>query len=144
MIRNATERDIPDIIRMGHEFMETSAYSRHLTENHECMATMARRLIGQSSGALLVSEEDDALVGMIGMFAFPHHFSGEIIAGEVIWWVAPTHRGTGLRLFRAAEQWAKSVGAKRIQMIAPNPSVGKIYERMGYEQIETAYQRSVQ
>lgn len=144
MIRNANQIDIPRIIEMGHQFIVTSEYLCHVGENHEQISALALKLITDDNGALLVAtDRGDRVVGMIGMLAFSHHISGELIAGEIIWWVEPEHRGLGLKLFRAAEKWAIGHGVKRIQMIAPNDGVGKIYARMGYTPIEVAYQRDV-
>jgi hypothetical protein len=44
---------------------------------------------------------------------------------------------------RAAEDEARRCGAKSMQMIAPDPRVGKLYERIGYSYIESSYQRSL-
>ncbi len=81
--------------------------------------------------------------GMIAMLAYDHPFSGERIAFEVVWWVDPEARGDGLRLLRAAEEWARDQGIKKMQMIAPNERVGVLYQRLGYLPVETSFQRSL-
>jgi hypothetical protein len=35
------------------------------------------------------------------------------------------------------------MGAVKLFMIAPTPDVGQLYERLGYESLETTYQRAL-
>jgi GNAT superfamily N-acetyltransferase len=65
------------------------------------------------------------------------------MAFEVVWWVEPEARGDGVRLLRAAEDWAIEQGIGKMQMVAPNERVGALYERMGYLPVETSYQRTL-
>lgn len=143
MIREATIEDVPAIADMGLDFLATDDYQGVLSENRAQIEATSRFLITDQNGVIFVAETPVGLVGMISMLAFTHHFSGERVAGELVWWVKPAHRGIGIRLLRRAEQWAAESGARRIQMIAPNESVAHIYERLGYTMIETAYQRTV-
>lgn len=140
MIRGARLDDIPALIRMGKKFRH-AAYRRHLAENPEQMRRMAAQLIG--ADGLLVMEHDREITGMLGFLVFPHFLSGELVAAEVFWWVEPQHRGDGLKLLREAERRARAAGAKRMQMIAPNQRVASLYSRLGYEFVESAYQRSL-
>ena len=142
MIRHATLDDVPAITAMGGQLIQ-SEYREILRENPAQMADVAIRLIESESGAVLVDEVNDAVVGMIGMFSTPHLLTGEIVAGELFWWVDPLHRGRGLRLLKQAEQWAHAKGATRIQMVAPNDRVGQLYARMGYLRMETSYQKDI-
>jgi GNAT superfamily N-acetyltransferase len=92
---------------------------------------------------ILVSGSDATITGMIAMLAYDHPFSGERMAFEVVWWVEPEARGDGVRLLRAAEDWAMEQGIGKMQMVAPNERVGALYERLGYLPVETSYQRSL-
>lgn len=141
MIREATPQDVPRLIEMGERFHRESTYGKHLAENHRQFQLLAKKIV--AAGGVLVIESEGQLVGMIGYFIFPHFLSAEIIAGEVFWWVEPEHRGEGKALLKAAEWKAKSDGAQKMQMIAPNPRVGKLYERIGYEFVESAYQKTL-
>jgi hypothetical protein len=44
---------------------------------------------------------------------------------------------------RHADTWAAAHHAARIQMVAPTPDIGRLYERFGYAALETVYQRHV-
>ena len=139
LVRAATPADIPRILEMGHRFNAESPYRAVLQVTDGAMESLARKLI--VSGWLLLSEADSEAVGMIGFYVYPHFLSGEIVAGEIFWWMEPEHRGAGRALLKAAEAEAKKCGAKSMQMIAPDPRVGKLYERIGYRYIESSYQR---
>lgn len=143
MIRVATAADIPRLIEMGTHFMAETSYGKRLGNNPDQMATIGAQLIENEQGVLFVAEQDGELVGMIGALCFAHHISGERVAAEVFWWVEPSFRGCGVRLMKRAEQWAKAAGAVRFQMVSPSPEVGALYERMGYEPIEVAYERAL-
>lgn len=140
MIRFAVLPDVPRLVEMGRRFRRESNYGSMIGENPEQMARTAAQLI-ESAGGVLVSERGGELVGMLGFVVFPHFLSGEIVAGEVMWWVEPEHRGDGLKLLRAAESAARARGAVKMHMIAPTEQVGAIYRRLGYELVESTFQR---
>jgi GNAT superfamily N-acetyltransferase len=141
MIRLAAEPDIPRLVEMGRRFREETGYRAHIAENPAKMAQLAAQLA--ANGGLLVSERDGRLVGMLGYILFDHFLSGEMVAGEVFWWVEPEHRGAGVRLLIEAERRARAAGASRMQMIAPTDKVGQFYQRVGYEYVESAYQKNL-
>ncbi len=131
--------DIPRLVEMGEHFHSSSTYSKYLSGNPEQMRKCAEKVL--EGDGLIVSERGGQVTGMLGYIVFPHFMSGEVMGGEVFWWVEPNHRGEGLKLLRAAEKCARSSGAKRFQMIAPSEEVEKIYEQMGYEYVESTYQK---
>jgi GNAT superfamily N-acetyltransferase len=141
MMRLAQLADVPRLVEMGQRFRAETSYSRHLTENPEQMGTMAAFLIERNG--VVVSERAGQVVGMLGYLLYPHFLSGEMVAGEVFWWVEPEHRGEGVKLLRDAERRAKLAGAVRMQMIAPTDKAAALYRRFGYEFVEAAYQRTL-
>lgn len=142
IIRRAAERDIPGIVEMGMEFHDTSEYKDYLKVSPLAISALATNLLAkpESESCILVLEKGNQLLGMIALLAFTHPFTGELTAGELVWWVSPEVRGYGVRLLRAAEKWARSAGAKYLQMVAPNEHVAHFYERLGYRLIESNYQ----
>lgn len=139
MIRFAIATEVPRLVEMGLRFRRETGYAQHLAENPVQMAVLAEQLAAAES--ILVTERAGAIVGMIGFVVYPHFLSGETIAGEVFWWVEPEHRGEGVKLLRAFEETARKRGARLVQMIAPTPNVAKLYERLGYGFVESAYQK---
>lgn len=143
VIREATEADIPRLIEMGERFLTETVYRGRVAVNPSAMARTVARLLVSDGGAVFVSERDHTVVGMIGMLVFEHPITGEITASELFWWVEPEARGTGIRLLKRGEQWARDAGAERIHMIAPTSDVGRLYERLGYTALETTYERAL-
>jgi len=142
MIRDATIADVPALVAMGQQF-RAELYAETLGDNPAQLAAMASHLITSADGLLLVAEDAGALVAMIGFLIFPHFLSGERTGAEVFWYVDPAKRGIGVRLLKRAEAWAIAHGVARIQLVAPTRDVGVLYERLGYQPMETAYMRTV-
>jgi len=142
VIRHATLDDVPAIVRMGQQFIQTD-YRHIVRENPEQMAALVTMLIEGEHGTVFVIDHEDDVVGMIGILCTTHCISGDMFAGELFWWVNPDQRGNGVRLLRKAESWAIKRGAKTIQMIAPNEQVGHLYARMGYAPVEMSYQKFI-
>lgn len=141
--RPATLADVNDIVAMGGRFRAQSVYRDRVADNPAQVRALTERMVSGPDSVVLVAEDVDGLAGMLAILTFPHHMSGERIAGEVAWWVEPAKRGIGLRLLREAERWARAQGATAIQMIAPTPDVEAIYSRLGYEPIERTFQRRI-
>lgn len=139
MMRTATAEDVPRIVELGCRFLTESGYAAHLTPDPIQMATTMAWLLADPMRAIFLSEADGVVTGGIGIFVYTHALSGKPTAVEVFWYVAPEHRGQGIRLLVKAERWAKDAGATTLQMIAPTPEVERFYERRGYAKVETTY-----
>ncbi len=140
MIRRATADDTGRLIEMGQRFVRETTYNGIIAIDPERMARVIAGILANPDGVLLVSGADK-LTGMIGMVVYDHPFSGERTAFEIVWWVEPEARGDGVRLLRAAEDWATERGAVVMQMVAPTDRVAHLYIRLGYAPVETSFQR---
>lgn len=143
MIREATHDDAGRVVDMAARFLGGSEYSGAVPWNREALADTVARLIDSRDTELLVAEQEGELVGMLALVLYAHPFSGDLNASELAWWVEPEARsgGVGVRLLKAGEAWAQHRGARALQMIAPNEAVGALYEKAGYRQLETWFQR---
>lgn len=127
---------------MGKRFRSESSYRDFIPENSAKMIETATALV--NAGTVLVNEESGELNGMLGYVVFEHPLSAEKTAGELFWWVEPDARGTiGLRLMNAMKREAKAAGALKMQMVAPSPEVAAIYQRLGFKEVETTFQRAL-
>ena len=143
MIRKAEPADMGRIVEMGTRFVEETTYREHVSIDPQRLTGTVVDLATNPNGVILVSENGNHVDGMIAMLMYEHPYSGIMTAFELVWWVDPEARGTGRQLLSAAEGWAREMGAKAVQMVAPNLRVGALYERLGYRPIETSYQRSL-
>lgn len=143
MIREAVEADIPRITEMGSRSLREGAYKDLVADKPEQTGKLALEVM--QKGFILVSEEDGKLTGLLAFIIFPHYFSAELTAGEVMWYVEPEYRKsfTAVCLLRAAERMARGFGAKYMQFTAPTADVGKAYEAMHYKQVEVSFQKAL-
>ncbi|KNH35893.1 GNAT family N-acetyltransferase [Exiguobacterium acetylicum] len=97
---------------------------------------------------LLVLEDDDMLLGCVGLFqaqAFEHDMTYVRIVAFV---VNAKHRrqGIGRRLIQAAEDWAHERGATAVLLNSGNrperEAAHHFYQAMGYSVTSTSYSKS--
>lgn len=137
-VRLATAADIPRLVEMGRRFRSESTYSKYLADNPERMAQLGHMLLEKDG--LLLAERNEQTVGMLGFIIHSHFISGELVAGEVFWWMEPEYRGDGLKLVEEAKRRARLAGAKYLHMIAPSERVARLYRHLGYEFVESTHQ----
>lgn len=143
MIRDATAADVHRLVEMGCRMIRETAYHKRLANNPRSLGNLMRNLIASPNASLRVSDQGGVVNGMIGACLYQHPLSGELVAGELFWWVEPECRGVGVKLLRDIERWADNHDAVRIQMIAPSDRVAHAYEMMGYQKLETAFQKDL-
>lgn len=145
IIREATLEDVPRIVELGRKFIANGPYKDQL-DNPAQADHIARWMIGNQKAKVLVAQMDGTIQGMIAFIIYPHYFTGQPTANEMIWYVEPEARagGIAMRLMHAAESLAKEMGAIRMQFTAPTAEIGKLYERWcGYHQVEISYERTL-
>jgi len=144
VIRDAGIGDVDALVDLGASFLAQTPYGALLPTAPVAIAAIMTRLITDPAGALFVSvDRAGTLTGMLGALCFTHPLSGEWVASEFYWWVEPAARGglDSLRLLKLTITWARAQGAVRLHMIAPEGSgVGRLYRRLGFVPVETAYQ----
>ena len=146
MIRNATPEDLPRILELGAQSLVDGPYAGRIKNSPEQAARLALETILHANGKVLLLENEAGLiVGILGFFVFPHYFTGEPTATEIIWYVLPEERkgGGGLQLLWQAEKEAKEIGAIRMGFTAPNSDVAAIYQRFGYQQVEVSFMKDL-
>jgi GNAT superfamily N-acetyltransferase len=146
MIRAATIQDVPELMDMGLRFVAQTAYADYLKPDKLTIFNTLTHLIESPNGIVLVNDDAGPLTGAILGALFPHFVTGEIVCGELAWWVEPEARGqTGTRLLHALEDAAKAKGAVRINVAQPpgNPGVGILCERRGYRPAELTYTKAL-
>jgi GNAT superfamily N-acetyltransferase len=146
MIRAAKPEDVPEIVRLGSQSLAEGPYAGMLKDTSKHSAEFALTIILGSNGKVLLYETDEGKVaGMLGFIIFPHHFTKETTATEIIWYVEPAarHEGGAIKLLWEAEKQAKEMGAILMNFTAPDERVGAIYERFGYKKLEVTYMKEL-
>lgn len=141
--RKAHRGDYPALIGFGRKFFCSLPY-----RDVEYCEASARRWLDLMSelGVLLVAELDGAPVGMAGGIYSPFVFNDRHKVGaEVMWWVEPEHRGSGVggELLDLLEQCAAEAGCIRWSMMAIEDGsidrVAAMYQRAGYRPAERTF-----
>ena len=148
-IRPAKPDDLPELMRMAHLFHDASCYG-HIKLCESSLATTFEKLATHERGLLLVGEIDGAIVAMSGAIAQPHWFNERHLIGqELFWWCDPAARGKGvaLRLMKAMEEWARTVGCKTFCMASTAnlepEKLRRFYQRRGYVPQDIYYAKEV-
>jgi GNAT superfamily N-acetyltransferase len=146
MIRIATLEDLDAVTELGKLSLINGAYGDDLKFNADRARAFAKSVI-TILGKVLLWEEGGQPVGLLAFLFFPHFFSGEPTAQEIMFFVRAEFRAgnPALRLLWAAEEMARNMGAKKMQFTAPaaTTGVGALYERCGYKMLEVGYQKSL-
>ncbi len=130
-VREATKADIPRIVEMGERFFQASSFSDFSVYSEKHATKMARHLLEDEAGILLVTDD---LSGMAGALVYPFYMTGSMTAQELFWWVEPEHRGVGRLLLDAMERAAKGKGAETLNMAA--------LDSLDYERVAAVYRRA--
>lgn len=101
------------------------------------------------AGTFIAAFEEGRIIGFIGGLIHPDSPTGDLHASESFWFVGKGHRGIGLMLFAAFEQWAVAAGAARIAMVhleneQSNTRLSELYIKHGYRKTETIYVKEVE
>lgn len=132
MIRKATHDDLPEILKLGAEFLAYSPYA-WAELDPDAFATFAGHMI--ENGAIFLSD-----YGMIGGILSPLYFNPSVVlAAELFWWA----RTEGKALKAAFEAWAVEQGCAGITFTGltdhHEAAIRRIYSRAGYAASEVAF-----
>lgn len=141
-IREAVLDDIPHLVVMGLHFIRSYSSAGLIDENPDAIFDMMLSLVDSDQAVVFVAETEKP-IGMLGAHLVYHPMSSEFIATELFWWVEPGHRGNGIRLMRAFEDWARDKGAQKLHMTAPNEKTGRVYVSAGFRKLEESYQKDL-
>lgn len=143
-VRTTTDADDPAMLVFARHFYESLPYADIEYDEDSCIAWLA---VMRRDGVLLLAESDGLPAGFAGGMFTPFIFNINVrVGGELMWWIEPEHRGSGigLKLLKALENAAYTAGARRWSMIAIEGTaerVSRIYDQMGYTASERTYSK---
>lgn len=147
MIREARIDEVRKVTEFMKQFEQHTGFVKvdveHATKQYE-------RFIKNNIGAMIILEDDNTgeLYGGIGVVALPDIHCGTLTAVETFWFVSPEHRGQGLKLLKAFENWGKEKKCKRLALIHLTDSfpeiLEKIYIRKKYKLVEKHYLKEIE
>lgn len=146
MIRQLTVEEVGLCIEGGKTFFSEGKIPGGFTPEVFCRSW--KSMITAGFGSIHGSFADNnQITGAIGAVVSPNPNSGKLMGVELFWFVIPQFRGHGIRLLKAYEAWAISKGATLLSMIhltnLQPDRLKKLYENLGYHEIETNYLKEV-
>ena len=143
-IRKANIIDIKDIMDLIAEFYEEGLKECGLKFTDYALNKTTEHFI--TNGIVIVVEDNDSLVGIIGGIIVPSIFdSTEKIAQEMMWFIKKDYRKGELAkdLLQRFEKEARDLGANHIAVAAMgnmrNEVLDRFYRHNGYTLMETQY-----
>lgn len=138
-IRQATLDDLPQMLENARRFIDSTPY-KDIPYDEESMR--GEFLTMMEDGLCIVAEVDGKHLGGVGAVKAPLFFNRSIqVAGERFWWVTPDDRaaGVGKSLLKAIHEAAKDAKCEYLMMLSLADSVGQIYLKLGFTEVERGY-----
>ena len=111
IIRKGRELDINAIIYMGKAMFDESSLQATAFDLFKCEQWFSKVL---ADGLVVVAEDKDKFIGMLGAGIGEPDFSSDKIAYDYLVYVIPSYRGTRVaeRLVKVYILWAREMGIK--------------------------------
>ena len=140
-VRPILPDEIPGLFDMADMFFSESSFL--VGFDRDVFVRSWTGFLDGGNGIIFVVEVAGIFVGALGALKFQDPNNGNLIASELFWYVRPEHRGKGLDLLAAFENWADDAGCQQKTMVYLTDSmpdqVKRIYERKGYRAMEIHY-----
>jgi len=145
MIRPADITDLPRLEPLARQFYAASRFLGEFEESR--FVAVWAELMSSGRGVILLLIDHDEIRGALGGVQYPEPYSGVMVATEFFWYVAPGHRGSGMKLYWDFEKWAKEQGCSEVRMVHLMDSMpdrlSRVYGHLGFEAAEVHYVKSL-
>jgi GNAT superfamily N-acetyltransferase len=141
MIRLARIDELPTIFPFMKQFEDATKFVKG---NVDYSINKYRAMMAEGRAWILILLDDRGwLQGGLGFIKSTEIHSGDPIAIETFWFVAPRYRGKGVSLLRAYEKLAAELGCNKIAIAHLADSypdrLERLYEHRGFSLIEKMY-----
>lgn len=147
MIRLATLRDIPVLVKMVDRFVREEMPDPPEPDPEVIEDTLLLLIQQQNQyGMVVVAEKDGKICGLVCATTTPSAFSRGLHAIELAYYVLPEHRKSRIwrDLIKTYEDWAREIAKADYATVAfLDQRVGKLYERLGYRLTEVSYKKEL-
>ena len=144
-VREATEEDRTDILILAKQFVKEAP--EIYSWNSERMERDVDNILTNPNYGVLLLEYKEETVGLLAFTASEMPFTGKVIGFELAWFLEEDHRKgrTALMLVREYERVLKEAGINTAALsdIQGLRSLESLYNKLGYERMETMYIRSL-
>lgn len=143
MIRDITANDKDQIIALAKMFFKERLEREGVTFSLESASHLFDLFLKTPGVLALCAEEDGHVVGMIVGIASAIIFAKDIAMQEMVWYVQPDRRKSGLMLLRVFESRARKVpGVTSVMMVGmQGDPVLDLYPRLGYKETQRTFMK---
>lgn len=143
-LKVATTEDIPDILSLCAQFWEASPYIDYLDYNEEKLKNWLETHIQLPNFICILGIINNTAVGLISGIKHEYMMALPSYAAEIMWWVNMDYRKSrlGMELLKSFEYWCEhivKVNSIHIGSVSSQRDMSKLYNRLGYKEIEKAY-----
>ncbi len=105
----ASHRDVEDVVSLAERFWDEHYYSEYGDYSENATRLTLHNIVDGEMSTLLVAKDGDDIVGYIAFIIADVLWGTVRSAAELLWWVEPEHRGTGIgrELMDAGLEWAE-------------------------------------
>ncbi len=136
-VRRAEPRDAPELVELalavGSEpegWLVTNGTWRSVADERRYVRAIRR----SKSAAVLVADSPDGIVGRLSLSRDPHPASRHVADLGLMVAADRRRRGVGRALMLGAEDWARDVGVRKLELhvLPHNDAAIGLYESLGY------------
>lgn len=96
---------------------------------------------------VLIADNNGEAVGILVLSGMEHPFGIDVTVTELAFWLSPEQRNlkSFLAAVKAAEDWGKSIGAKRVVLgsLPKLKDLTSLFQRFGYQLSELAFSKEL-
>jgi len=137
-VRAITEEDIPAYCELSLELNRETVFRLYEPDerpyNPDFFIQEAKDFLKNPRSNIFIAEEDGRLVGYLQAIGRTPKRIRHVVSINIAILLAYTGRGIGGQLFGAAEEWARRIGVKRLELsvMVNNIPAQKLYDRTGF------------
>lgn len=140
-INRATVDDLPGVEACADEFYGSSQFLKDFDLDRFCK--LWKGLIETDCGVIFFLKKEGQWIGAIGGICFQEIYSGQTTALEMFWFIRDGQRGSGIRLYKELEGWARDKGCSEMRMVhlldSMPEKLEKVYKHFDFKPAEVHY-----
>lgn len=141
---DSNEINSPDFVRMAQSFYQNSGLPGKFKQEHFIVSWQKFYDLGIGCIWVSLDLDKDKINGAIACLIHPDLYDGELVAQELFWYVEPDAGfKAAVGLYKELETWAKTRGAKRLNMACVcnkhMSSLRRFYEKRNFRPVDVSY-----
>jgi GNAT superfamily N-acetyltransferase len=149
-VRVCTSEDLDSMLHLARAMHQESPVYKVLPLDSVKLLNLAETAISfPDLATILITTDDDGLItGMLGAISTTEFFGPSVSTCDLFLYVKKEYRGSraAIKLVRAYQKWAESLGATRIHLGVTTgmliKETGGLYEALGFKQSGILYTRN--